>query len=61
MLAAVFMVYLDRVTVPFPTGCRKQKGTPRIMKLPVLQMFPVSNSDNMVCPPVREITHSLNE
>ena len=41
VLAAVFMIYLDRVVVPFPTGCRKQKGSPRVMKLPVLQMFPV--------------------
>ena len=47
VLAAVFMVYLDRVYVPFPTGCRKKKGSPRVMKLPVLQMFPVRYFSNL--------------
>lgn len=41
VLAAAFMMYLDRFAIPFPTGCQKKKGTPRMMKLPVLQMFPV--------------------
>ena len=41
ILAAIFMLYLDRVEMPFPTGCRKRKDKKRVMKLPVLQMFPV--------------------